>query len=311
MSRLGSVLTEGCLIANKLADNQLNRVWLCIHHKLNPTRTLASEHSRMKPLPDAPADEAPPPYEAEPSSGPPRPMPMPMPSTSPRPMPSTSPMPSPSSVARQFPPAFNVYAQSFSRTLLLGEHQNQPFYAMSIHSGLTSSPPIVLHSGPANTCPPLASVEHHSFSARMSMTLPSAPKGRPGGAPIVELECNLDFPTSSYAFAMGVGPNCERLERFEWRPSSGEAIAMLDGRSRGWKLVRLAQAAGPAGFRGGDGKEVVAVWTDAGLSMTKVAKFAFTGSGLTGELGERWAIMAVISGLAICERQRQRRRNNG
>ncbi|TQN74095.1 hypothetical protein CSHISOI_01323 [Colletotrichum shisoi] len=253
----------------------------------------------MKPLPDAPADEAPPPHEAEPSSGPPRPLPPP----------STS--PSPSSVARQFPPAFNVYAQSFSRTLLLGEHQNQPFYALSIHSGFTSSPPIVLHSGPANTSPPLASVDYHSFSTRMSMTLPPAPKGSPGGAPVIELEYNLDFPTLNYAFAMGVGPNCERLERFEWRSSSGEAIAMLDGRSRGWKLVRLAQSAGSAGYRSSDGKEVVAVWTDAGLSMTKVAKFAFTGSGLTGELGERWAIMAVISGLAICERQRQRRRNNG
>ncbi|CCF35983.1 hypothetical protein CH063_07655 [Colletotrichum higginsianum] len=200
---------------------------------------------------------------------------------------------------------------SFSRTLLLGEHQNQPFYALSIHSGFTSSPPIVLHSGPANTSPPLASVDYHSFSTKMSMTLPPAPKGSPGGAPVIELEYNLDFPTLNYAFAMGVGPNCERLERFEWRSSSGEAIAMLDGRSRGWKLVRLAQSAGSAGFRSSDGKEVVAVWTDAGLSMTKVAKFAFTGSGLTGELGERWAIMAVISGLAICERQRQRRRNNG
>ncbi|OHE95029.1 hypothetical protein CORC01_09686 [Colletotrichum orchidophilum] len=264
----------------------------------------ASQHLNMKPLFDTPADEAPPPYEEKPRTNP-----APPPRVSPGPGPSSGPQ-----VARQFPPAFNVYSQSFSRTMLLGEHQHQPFYGLSIHSGLSSSPPIVLHSGPSDNFPPLASVEYHSFSSRMSITLPPAPTRTPGGAPIIELESKTDFPSSSYIFAIGVGPNCERLEQFEWRTSSGEAIAALGGRSRGWKLVRLAQSvpqnAGPGAFRGGDGNEIVAVWTDAGMSMTKEAKFAFVGSGLTGELGERWAIMAVISGLAIFERQRQRRRNN-
>ncbi|KAF6809315.1 hypothetical protein CSOJ01_07000 [Colletotrichum sojae] len=265
--------------------------------------TLSMEHLRMKPLPDPPMDEAPPPYEAKPS-------PSPAPAGSPR-VSNSGPGPGPSQVARQFPPSFNLYSQSFSRTFLLGEHQNEPFYAMSIHSGFSSSPPIVLHSGPADSFPPLASVEYHSFSSRMSITLPPAPKGSPGGAPIVELESRTDFPSSSYVFAMGVGPNCEQLEQFEWRTSSGEAIAMLDGRSRGWKLIRMSRmvppSAGPGVFRGGDGKEVVAVWTDANMSLSKSAKFAFLGSGLSGELGERWAIMAAISGLAIFERERQRR----
>ncbi|KXH64922.1 hypothetical protein CNYM01_04191 [Colletotrichum nymphaeae SA-01] len=274
--------------------------------------TTTSQHSNMKPLPDAPADEAPPPYEEKPRTSP-GPAPPPRGSLEPSSGPA-GPSSGPQVVARQFPPAFNVYSQSFSRSMLLGEHQSQPFYGMSIHSGLSSSPPIVLHSGPSDRFPPLASVEYHSFSSRMSITLPPAPIRTPGGGPIVELESKSDFPSWSYLFAIGVGPNCERLEQFEWRTSSGEAIAALDGRSRGWKLVRLAQSvpqnAGPGAFRGGDGKEVVAVWTDAGMSMTKLAKFAFMGSGLTGELGERWAIMAVISGLAIFERQRQRRRNN-
>ncbi|KAF4839216.1 hypothetical protein CGCTS75_v000698 [Colletotrichum tropicale] len=262
-----------------------------------------------KPLPDAAADEAPPPYQEKPSGSP-----APVNTGSPPPAGSPGPSAPPGQVARQFPPMFNVYSQSFTRTMLLGEHQNQPFYAMSIHSGLSSSPPIVLHSGPSNTHPPLASVEFHSFSSRMSITLPPAPKGSPGGAPITELESRADFPSYRYVFSMGVGPNCERLEQFEWRTSSGEAIGILDGRSRGHKLVRLSQTvpanALPGVFRGGDGKEVVAAWTNAHTSMTKAAKFAFMGSGLTGELGERWAIMAAISGLAIFERERQRRRRN-
>ncbi|KAF9875250.1 hypothetical protein CkaCkLH20_07070 [Colletotrichum karsti] len=267
--------------------------------------TLTSDFIRGKPLPDAPAEDAPPPYEERPSRSP-------APSSQPASQPPRSPTPSGSQLARQFPPMFNVYSQSFSRTFLLGEHQNEPFYAMSIHSGLSSSPPIVLHSGPADTYPPLASVEYHSFSSRMSVTLPPAPKGSPGGAPILDLESRSDFPSYSYVFSMGVGPNCERLEQFEWRASSGEAIAILDGRSRGHKLIRLSKTippnAPPGVFRGGDGKEVVAAWTDAHTSMTKAAKFAFLGSGLTGELGERWAIMAAMSGLAIFERERQRKR---
>ncbi|KAK2040672.1 hypothetical protein LZ31DRAFT_557654 [Colletotrichum somersetense] len=264
----------------------------------------ASRFLKLKPVADVPADEAPPPYEAKPRNSPVPETQTPHPPSPRPPMP-----PPPPQVARQFPPAFNVYTQSFSRTMILGEHQNQPNYAMSLHSGLSSSPPIVLHSGPTNTSPPLASVEYHSFSTRMSIMLPPAPIGSPGGAPVIDLEPKRDFPSSSYYFAMGVGPNCERLEQFHWRPSSGEAIAMLDGRSRGWKLIRLAQSAGPGAFKGSDGKEVVAVWTDAQMSLSKQAKFAFIGSGLTGELGERWAVMAVISGLAIFERERQRKHN--
>ncbi|WYZ41070.1 hypothetical protein EsH8_IV_001411 [Colletotrichum jinshuiense] len=265
----------------------------------------SSEHRRLTPLTDTPVEEAPPPYEAKPHNSP-------APDSQTAPRPGSGP-PGPQ-ITRQFPPAFNVYSKSFSGTLLLGEHRDKPFYGLSIHTGLSSSPPIVLHHGPADSFPPLASVEHHSFSSRMSITLPPAPKGSPGGAPVVELESKADFPSSSYIFSMGVGPNCERLETFEWRTSSGGAIAMLAGSSRGWKLVRLAHTvppnAGPQAFRGSDGKEVVAVWTDAGMSMSKAAKFAFLGSGLTGELGERWAIMAAISGLAIFVRQRQRRRNH-
>ncbi|OLN87438.1 hypothetical protein CCHL11_09106 [Colletotrichum chlorophyti] len=271
--------------------------------------TLSSDNVSMKPLPDTPLSDPPPPYEAKPRDPAAAGV-----NTSATPRSSPSPLPSQLQVARQFPPAFNVYSQGFSRTMLLGEHQNQPFYAMSIHSGFSSSPPIVLHSGPSDRFPPLASVEHHSFSSRMSVTVPPGPPRTPGGEPIIELENMMDFPSSTYAFSIGVGPKCERVEQFQWRTSSGEAIAVLDGRSRGWKLVRLARSvphnAGPHTFKGGDGKEVVAAWTDAGMSMSKVAKFAFMGSGMTGELGERWAIMAVISGLAIFERQRQRRRHN-
>ncbi|KAI1179625.1 hypothetical protein F4777DRAFT_600420 [Nemania sp. FL0916] len=64
-----------------------------------------------------------------------------------------------------------------------------------------------------------------------------------------------------------------------------------------------------------DGKEVVAVWAPGGGSVfaatTKdealLLRFKFVGAGADGSLGERWAIMAVASALAIWHRERRTR----
>ncbi len=67
-----------------------------------------------------------------------------------------------------------------------------------------------------------------------------------------------------------------------------------------------------------DGCEIVATWgnhleTDRKhhspvSSTAATARFTFLGSGKSGQLGERWALMAVASGLAIWERGRRARR---
>ncbi|KAI1354207.1 hypothetical protein F5Y01DRAFT_274521 [Xylaria sp. FL0043] len=56
-----------------------------------------------------------------------------------------------------------------------------------------------------------------------------------------------------------------------------------------------------------DGKEVVAVCAGASLSVSKVLRFRFLGTGADGSLGARWAIMAVASALAIWNRDRRSR----
>ncbi|KAI0427852.1 hypothetical protein F5Y09DRAFT_314977 [Xylaria sp. FL1042] len=56
-----------------------------------------------------------------------------------------------------------------------------------------------------------------------------------------------------------------------------------------------------------DGKEVVAVCAGASMSVTKVLRFRFLGTGADGSLGARWAIMAVASALAIWNRDRRSR----
>lgn len=104
-----------------------------------------------------------------------------------------------------------------------------------------------------------------------------------------------------------------RKEAFEWRRSNSLAVSALGGSSQGWKLVRLSKELPPGGRTvagtgppSGDGFEVVAACTTAVMSLTKLWKFCFLGTGVSGALGERWAVMAVISGLATWDRENRR-----
>lgn len=104
-----------------------------------------------------------------------------------------------------------------------------------------------------------------------------------------------------------------RKEAYEWRRSNSYAVGGLGGSSQGWKLVRLCNALPPGGLAvagsgppSGDGHEVVAVCANAVMSMTKLWKFSFLGTGLSGVLGERWAVMAVMTGLVIWDRDSRR-----
>lgn len=227
----------------------------------------------------------------------------------------------PPGIARQFPPSFNLYTDGWgSRTYTLAEHQHSPFYSVRLHTGWSGEPPVVLHSGPnADAAPLMAAVDFEAFSSSMTITLPPIP-GRPMTSE-VPVDSDMGW-HRTYRFTIETGlPGHERPEAFEWRHSYGEAIAALDGDRDGWKLVRMATHApagfGNAEFRAGgmmtsDMREIVAVWTDAYMSMTKQAKFAFMGSGNVGVLGERWAVMAVMTALGIWEKERrakQRRRH--
>jgi hypothetical protein len=226
-------------------------------------------------------------------------------------------------IPRQFPPAFNVYMQSFSRTLYLAEHQAQPIYALRIHSGLGDAS-LVLHSGASEDHPTLATLDYIVFSAGMAVTLP--PAAFPGAPTTIEAVRGSSF-TESYTFVIDVGNSGPQqnggrwpVEQYEWRRSRGEAVAVLDGCGYGWKLVRLAAGPPPGagsqgdmryaggGPRGSDGSEVVAVWAEPGYSMSKAMKFAFVGTGASGLLGERWAIMAVMTALGMFQRARNQRR---
>ena len=260
--------------------------------------------------------QGPPPPKAEAPSQPPPASPNPQ--ASPRPPPAAAGPSQPPTIPRQFPPSFNLYSAGWpNASFILAEHQQQPLYLYSMHTGFSDAPPIILHSGPDESYQPLASANFMFMSLSFDVELPPIPGS---GAPLARER--VDPAGSSglspaFTFSIEVGPNGNGpRETFEWRRSSGQAVASLGGHYHGWKLVRLAQGPPgggnmdfvPGGFRDSFGNEVVAAWAmGSGRSLTKVAHYQFMGTGLTGLLGERWAIMTVITGLTLFQRDRRRR----
>lgn len=204
-------------------------------------------------------------------------------------------------VARQFPPEFGIYSQTFGRQLHIGEHKDHPLYAVSIHSALSSQPSVVLHGGPDKSHPMMASTNFRAFSNKMTVTLPPGPSWA-GASSTEEVDTKHVHLRTNYVFSVDVGG---RRETFEWRHSSGDAVSAVGGDHFGWKLVRMASGPSPGGFRANDGREVVAAWSNMTMRGHKAAKFMFMGTGASGMLGERWAVMAVITALGIFEKERE------
>ncbi|CAN8102468.1 unnamed protein product [Discula destructiva] len=217
-------------------------------------------------------------------------------------------------VNRQFPPTINLYRDALpggplQRRLFLGEHQYPPLYAVGVWVGA-----VVLHNGPSDDFPPLATVAFQDpLGSRMAVSLP--PTGAPDIIPPQPVHATLSR-GGTLSFSVEVpwaGEGCRR-EAFEWRRTrNSAAVGALGGATQGWKLVRLANELPPGGGAGrgtgagtgppsGDGHEVVAVCASAVMSLTKLWKFCFLGTGVSGLLGERWAVMAVSTGLVTWDR---------
>lgn len=249
-------------------------------------------------------------------------------------------------VTRQFPPIVNLYREAFPGALqqrcFLAEHQPSPLYAVGAYAASTpgglaglaglgglaggsignpaATPAyLVLHNGPTDDHPPLATAAYDPSGRRsVDVNLPPLPD-RGASPPItVALPARMSK-TMGFRVEVpwpgrpgGDGATVWRNEAYEWRPSTGGVVGGLGGSSRGWKLVRLSNELPPGATGGGtgppsgDGFEVVAVCTTAVMSMTKLWKFCFLGTGVSGALGERWAVMAVVTGLVIWDWENRR-----
>ncbi|KAJ9132302.1 hypothetical protein NKR19_g9363 [Coniochaeta hoffmannii] len=206
-------------------------------------------------------------------------------------------------VNRQFPPEFNLYSPGvLTRGFHLGVHKDAPIYVVTTHSGWSGNPDVVLHTTTDPKSPPLATADFKAFSHDTTIVLP--PLGAASPAAPTMMKGTFLMRTFNFSVEVSAPGGQLRSEPFEWRHSRGDEVHTLGSVwGRGWKLVRLA---GPAPGT----KEVVAAFTSGPLSWTKRFCFRFVGAGETGVLGERWAVMAVISAMAIWEKERRASSNN-
>ncbi|KAF5230433.1 hypothetical protein FANTH_13839 [Fusarium anthophilum] len=199
----------------------------------------------------------------------------------------------------------------FSYKLLLSGPNGEPMYTIELAKGLYSD--ILLHSG-SSIHSPLLAVSSRPSTRRGDylIRLPSFS----GDVPREDiLHCPKGLTRRGHFWfvtQVGHGPD-QHAEGFEWRRSRGiEVRSVGQSSSGGYKLVRV----GSTSFHDGstnrvgytrDGKEVVAVWANTSTfkSWSGVGEFQFRGSGATGELGQLWALMAVMSCLSIWQEARR------
>ena len=233
---------------------------------------------------------------------------------------------------RPFQPVMNAYyiygfsADSAKTFKLCGENESDFLYRVEAHftgfsrSGpLGSRPSIILHNGTSRKDPLLAAAGDPPAALSMIYGVnPSSiimmPQMHPGpGATTSDLATEIllavTVPTDkgvAFRFAIEVGTGKGDREQFEWRKIKDPVT-----KKGGYKLVRpsreragdssaagsSSQAASPSSA----GDETLALLTwPKGWSWFKLAfTLEFKGSGLTGELGERWTLMAVITAIRL------------
>ncbi|KAF3763217.1 hypothetical protein M406DRAFT_73841 [Cryphonectria parasitica EP155] len=208
------------------------------------------------------------------------------------------------------PTSFSLYNRArmpWHERLFLGTRKD-PLYRIS-----SSRAEVRLRSGLEAHEPVVAALRHKCIKSSSSGHVTLA---RDGGRVFHLHErygFTVDVPRPGAGDTNGTGPGkireSTRPEKFEWRYSRGLAVRTL-GRRSGYKLVRLATDAGSAGgeLATGGGEVVAVLTTHSGHSpWNKAAKFRFQGSGAQGILGERWQLMAVMTGIGIWDISRKKR----
>ena len=175
--------------------------------------------------------------------------------------------------------------------LIIGADKNSTTHLITLPDGWHGD--LIFYNGPTNESDPMAVV---TYGSKMGWHDKIRLAAQPGRAPIEE-EVRVRGNGWSMIYAFTVAIDSTSLpERFEWRSSRSDEVKELGEGSHGYKLVRL-----------GPEEEIVAIagnakWTK---SWTKAGAFQFRGRGATGELGEAWAIMAVVSFVRIVQRNMQ------
>ncbi|KAI1163752.1 hypothetical protein F5B18DRAFT_618020 [Nemania serpens] len=206
----------------------------------------------------------------------------------------------------RFPTELNLYYPAGS--FFLGPSLSQPLY--SVHVSYRHVIPleleITLRTGPDSEFPPFGTLIISGNNVRiwapkqldMDMSQVSISQLSPTGL--------LSTGYGSYVFATPVEYSGE-VEEYVWKHSIVPDILQVSAR---WTLSRKQSSrsdeasgstSGPrpsaVGSRVSD--ETVATLTYKKDSRSKICTIRFEGSGATGELGERWAVVAILTALGI------------
>lgn len=209
-----------------------------------------------------------------------------------------------------FPIAFNMYYRHRlcgRRDYFLGTSHSEPLNQVTIH--VLRAPKIALHPGldKSRTIATINSSKTLGYSGIHATWLIGGYADV--GISHVPKRC-------IFAARVGQAAACGIVESFEWRRTRGRTVYQHFGAVKGWKLMRMNRAAQTVegAERSRDGAEVVAVlayWRDGamdygytGYEALKLLSFTFVGAGATAELGEEWALLAVMTALGIWHRNR-------
>lgn len=196
-----------------------------------------------------------------------------------------------------FPPTFSLHFLGRSQDkkadyYIIGIDKNgpvQPVSAVTIYKGAVKHQ-VTLHAGPNHSDPPLGLAGAEKLFRSMSLVALPAASSTPEGAVnrIVPLSPQKSLKFDNFNFSCPVG-DAGVEEQFEWRSDS--IIRPPPGKLYERALIRMK------------GEEVVGRWTDdpAPEKSAKLGTFQFEGSGATGELGQYWTLMAVMTLLRISQ----------
>lgn len=200
----------------------------------------------------------------------------------------------------QFPPTFQIYytgnntlnkAAYFVVAADSDKQQPQPMYAIKFRMGNTETNSSVrLYSGVDRSSATLGSSGLDHWNDPYSfISLPASTVG--ANANQVERFMHVKG-MDRHSFLLGVPQRdgSMREEVFEWRGSS--MLLASKANIKPWTLFRLTS---------GGGEEAVATWTELEQIQDsgKLGTFSFCGSGATGELGQYWTLMVVMTFLDV------------
>ncbi|KAI0885673.1 uncharacterized protein GGS22DRAFT_199880 [Annulohypoxylon maeteangense] len=216
-----------------------------------------------------------------------------------------------------FPSILDAHYQWKVSTIFhLGSTINKRLFAVSVHTGFggkgPGKPGVILHNGPSDKDTLLAAAgdENGNLSSLNTIITLARPSGDISDESCTEImHAATSFGTVTFRFSAETRQKQGmRREVFEWRKSKGdEDRNLIDPPWKcGFKLVRVTDET-PQGSTS-EGPEIIAVFAwNSNWSVMNPFKIEFRGSAQAGELGEKFALMVIITGLRLWSLKHQGR----